>query len=179
MASPRFRPVPASCRIRCPPWSGRKPRTRRGPCSPPSAACGMLRREGARRGGTLGTAPHQGHIRRSMALRLISPDGTQSFDLKEGVTLVVGRAPTCDVPVFDPTISRRHAEIVAEDRVLRVKDLGSSNGSFANGAKIDTASVAVDDLVAFGKVAFRLTSYELPKSDKAPAVAPAGATIVR
>ena len=116
-----------------------------------------------------------------MALRLISPDGTQSFDLKEGVTLTVGRAPTCDIPVFDPTISRRHAEVVAEGNTLRVKDLGSSNGTFVNGTKIDAGNVAVDDLVAFGKVAFRLMTYEAPKVDRpAPAAAaPPGATIVR
>jgi adenylate cyclase len=113
-----------------------------------------------------------------MALRLISPDGTQSFDLKEGTTLVVGRAPTCDVPVFDPTISRRHAEIVAEGNLLRVKDLGSSNGSFINGNKIDAASAAIDDLVAFGKVGFRLTTFDAPKVER-PMPAPAGATIVR
>src|SRR5436853_2946928 len=101
-----------------------------------------------------------------MALRLISPDGTQSFDLKEGVTLTVGRAPTCDIPVFDPTISRKHAEVVANGAVLGVKELGSSNGTFLNGAKLEQGNVAVDDLIAFGKVAFRLTTYELPKSER-------------
>ena len=87
-----------------------------------------------------------------MALRLISPDGTQSYDLRDGVPLIVGRAPTCDLPVFDPTISRRHAELVADGESLSLKDLGSSNGTFLNGAKVEQATVAVDDLVAFGKV---------------------------
>ena len=116
-----------------------------------------------------------------MALRLISPDGTQSYDLRDGVPLIVGRAPTCDLPVFDPTISRRHAELVAEGDSLRLRDLGSSNGTFINGAKVEEAVVAVDDLVAFGKVPFRLTTFVAPV---APPVTPsanmtAGATIVR
>ena len=68
-----------------------------------------------------------------MALRLISPDGTQSYDLRDGVPLIVGRAPTCDLPVFDPTISRRHAEVVADGDGVRIRDLGSSNGTFVNG----------------------------------------------
>jgi adenylate cyclase len=115
-----------------------------------------------------------------MALRLISPDGTQSYDLRDGVPLIVGRAPTCDLPVFDPTISRRHAELVAEGDAVRVRDLGSSNGTFLNGAKIDQATIAADDLVAFGKVPFRLTLYDAPVVERAPAsLSPAGATIVR
>ncbi|MEP6729778.1 MAG: adenylate/guanylate cyclase domain-containing protein [bacterium] len=116
-----------------------------------------------------------------MALRLISPDGTQSYDLRDGVPLIVGRAPTCDLPVFDPTISRRHAEIMADGDSLQLRDLGSSNGTFINGAKIEKAIVVLDDLVAFGKVPFRLTAYVPPVVDHvAPTVAPpAGATIVR
>jgi adenylate cyclase len=118
-----------------------------------------------------------------MALRLISPDGTQSYDLRDGVPLIVGRAPTCDLPVFDPTISRRHAELVADGETLNLKDLGSSNGTFLNGAKVEQATVAIDDLVAFGKVPFRLTVFATPVVElpaiPVPQAPPAGATIVR
>ena len=121
-----------------------------------------------------------------MPLRLISPDGTNSYDLREGATLTVGRAPTCDLPVFDPTISRRHAELVADGDTMRLKDLGSSNGTFVNGAKVDQTVVLLEDLVAFGKVPFRLTSFAAPPPDKtsaavasARAASAAGATIVR
>jgi adenylate cyclase len=118
-----------------------------------------------------------------MPLRLISPDGTQSFDLREGVPLIVGRAPTCDLPVFDPTISRRHAEVVSQGNMLRLRDLGSSNGTFVNGGKIEQATAGVDDLIAFGKVGFRLESFGVPTPAVAapgvPKAPPAGATIVR
>ncbi|CAN5922339.1 adenylate/guanylate cyclase domain-containing protein [soil metagenome] len=115
-----------------------------------------------------------------MALRLVSPDGTQSFDLRDGVPLIVGRAPTCDIPVFDPTISRRHAEIVVEDGMLRVRDLGSSNGTFGNVEKVDHGTASVDDQLTFGKVPFTLTSYQpAPSSVVQPMAAPPGATIVR
>jgi hypothetical protein len=115
-----------------------------------------------------------------MALRLISPDGTQSYDLRDGVPLIVGRAPTCDLPVFDPTISRRHAELVADGDSLRLRDLGSSNGTFVNGAKVAETTVVLDDLVAFGKVPFRLTSFVAPVLEPVvPSDPPMGATIVR
>ena len=94
-----------------------------------------------------------------MFYRLISPDGTQSFDLKLHAPLIVGRAPTCDLSVADPTISRRHAELVVDEDQVTLRDLGSSNGTFVNGHKVAAATLEVDDLIAFGKVAFRLATY--------------------
>ena len=70
-----------------------------------------------------------------------------------------------------------------DDDGVSLRDLGSSNGTFVNGAKVTTATLEVDDLVAFGKVAFRLESFVPPTPPLAmsaiPASAPLGATIVR
>src|SRR3954469_5603429 len=117
-----------------------------------------------------------------MFYRLISPDGTQSFDLKLNAPLIVGRAPTCDLSVADPTISRRHAELVCDDDAVTLRDLGSSNGTFVNGERVQTATLEVDDLIAFGKVAFRLEAFvpsTPPVALSAVPSAPLGATIVR
>ena len=116
-----------------------------------------------------------------MRFKLISADNLQTFELKAGVISVVGRAPTSDVPVFDPTISRRHAELVPNDKGVEVKDLQSSNGTFLNGSRIDTAVVSIGDTITFGKVAFKLQGAGAaapppPPKDAGP---PAGATIVR
>jgi adenylate cyclase len=110
-----------------------------------------------------------------MYYRLISPDGTQSFDLKEHAPLIVGRAPTCDLSVADPTISRRHAELVVDDEQVTLRDLGSSNGTFVNGRKVAAATLEVDDLIAFGKVAFRLATYVPTPNVSTVAVPGAGA----
>jgi hypothetical protein len=118
-----------------------------------------------------------------MPLRLITPDGSKAYDLRDGVPLIVGRAPTCDLPVFHPTISRRHAELTSDGTVLSLRDLGSSNGTFVNGAKIDKGKARIDDLLAFGKVGFRLESFgaPTPSSPNAGLQQPSmmGATIVR
>jgi len=115
-----------------------------------------------------------------MRLKLTSADNLQTFELKPGVTQVVGRAPTSDVPVFDPTISRRHAELVTSDKGLEVKDLGSSNGTFLNGSRVENCTVTVGDTITFGKVAFKLQTVgaapSAPAKDSGP---PPGATIVR
>jgi len=94
--------------------------------------------------------------------KLLSTSGEQSIDLQLGRKLVVGRAVTSDVPIYDPTISRRHAEIVLTESGVRVTDLGSSNGTFLNGAKITEAEAGSNDVVTFGKVAFRVKEVTAP-----------------
>src|SRR3989441_2318495 len=94
--------------------------------------------------------------------KLLSTSGEQAIDLQLGRKLVVGRAVTSDVPIYDPTISRRHAEIVLTESGVRVTDLGSSNGTFLNGAKITEAEAGANDVVTFGKVAFRVKEVTAP-----------------
>jgi adenylate cyclase len=91
-------------------------------------------------------------------LRLISTSGDQTFELPEGKTLVVGRGVASDIAIYDPTISRRHAELTVAADGVEVKDLGSSNGTCINGARITSGRLALEDSITFGKVAFRLTT---------------------
>ena len=67
------------------------------------------------------------------AYKLISTSGDQAVDLADGRPIVVGRAVTSDLPIYDPTVSRRHAEVVLRNGHVSVRDLGSSNGTFING----------------------------------------------
>ena len=119
------------------------------------------------------------------AFKLVSTAGDQSIDVKPGQTLVVGRAVTSDVPIFDPTISRQHAQVTARDGGVAVKDLGSSNGTFLNGSRVTECVAAPNDVVTFGKVAFYVRPVAAPAAAPKPTDAafpvpkPAGATIVR
>jgi adenylate cyclase len=94
--------------------------------------------------------------------KLLSTTGDQSIDLAPGRAVIVGRAVTSDVPVYDPTISRQHAELVLADGGVRIKDLGSSNGTFLNGARITEAVATDGDVVTFGKVAYRVKAVSAP-----------------
>lgn len=111
-----------------------------------------------------------------MPYRLASTDGTLSFDLNH-ISCIIGRAPTADLPVVDPTVSRRHAQILADENGLTVHDLGSSNGTFVNGNKIDTAPIVPGDVIAFGKVSFRLEGETFKVQTAATAIT--GPTVVR
>jgi adenylate cyclase len=120
--------------------------------------------------------------------KLLSTTGEQSIDLQPGRVVVVGRAVTSDVPIYDPTISRRHAEVSLTDGGVKVKDVGSSNGTFLNGARISEAVAAENDVITFGKVAFRVkdVSAPAPRPQIVPGASaefagakPVGGTIVR
>jgi adenylate cyclase len=106
----------------------------------------------------------------SAVFKLLSTSGDHTIDLQLGRTLVVGRAVTSDIPIYDPTISRRHAEIVLTQTGVRVRDLGSSNGTFLNGARITEAEAGSNDVVTFGKVAFKVTDVTPPA--RRPVVVP-------
>jgi adenylate cyclase len=120
--------------------------------------------------------------------KLLSTTGEQSIDLQPGRVVVVGRAVTSDVPIYDPTISRRHAEVSLTDGGVKVKDVGSSNGTFLNGARISEAVAAENDVITFGKVAFRVKDVSAPArrpqvvpeaSAEFAGAKPVGGTIVR
>jgi adenylate cyclase len=92
------------------------------------------------------------------ALRFEQVGGSLRFRLPPGRTLVVGRAPQCEVVVADPSVSRRHAELEGREGEATLRDLGSANGTMVNGVRTAEARVLSDDLVTFGGVPFRVTT---------------------
>jgi adenylate cyclase len=110
------------------------------------------------------------------AYRLISFAGDQSFELPEGRSVVVGRGVMSDIPIYDPTISRRHAELTAGPDGVQVKDLGSSNGTCINGNRIKAGTLAPSDSITFGKVLYHLETGRIPIPERPvlPAMAALG-----
>jgi S-DNA-T family DNA segregation ATPase FtsK/SpoIIIE len=64
------------------------------------------------------------------------PDAGRTFAL-DGRTATVGRDPSCDVRLDDPTVSELHLELTPGDRGhWVVRDLGSSNGTWIDGQPV-------------------------------------------
>jgi adenylate cyclase len=95
-------------------------------------------------------------VPRPSSYRLVSAESHQNFELPQGHTLVLGRGLGTDLPVHDPTISRRHAELTAGPDGVQVKDLNSSNGTFIAGRRVAAGRLRVNDTITFGKVRFQL-----------------------
>ena len=64
----------------------------------------------------------------------------------ETARFTVGRdSSVTDLAVSDPRASRAHLAVFVRDGVPMVEDLGSSNGTYVNGVKIDSATALADD----------------------------------
>lgn len=69
--------------------------------------------------------------------------------------MIIGRQSTNDIPLPDRTVSKRHAVIGRVRGQAVVKDLGSRNGTFVNGQKVEKAILASGDRLKVGSVALR------------------------
>jgi pSer/pThr/pTyr-binding forkhead associated (FHA) protein len=66
--------------------------------------------------------------------------------------LVIGREVDCDLPIDSDFVSRHHCVLLLDDYTLRIRDLGSKNGTFVNGHRIGAYEMILlhDDLVTVG-----------------------------
>jgi hypothetical protein len=71
---------------------------------------------------------------------------------------VIGRDPDCDVVIDRDQISRRHARIWVEAGMVRVADLGSSNGTSIDGAQVGATASECDygSVIRLADLSYRL-----------------------
>jgi DNA-binding NtrC family response regulator len=94
--------------------------------------------------------------------------------------VVVGAHATCDLVLQDPQVSRRHAELAITPDGIRVKDLGSTNGTWFQGTRVGELVVPTGATVHFGATPVRISASDtpsLPPSDRDHFGAMAGASL--
>ncbi|MGF1644479.1 MAG: FHA domain-containing protein [Thiotrichales bacterium] len=67
-------------------------------------------------------------------------------------SVVVGRAPSCEISADDASVSRTHARISLSNEAATLRDLASQNGSYINGTRIDEQPILDGDVLRFGHV---------------------------
>lgn len=68
----------------------------------------------------------------------------------------IGRSSDCNLVIASGSVSRLHARVIRQGRDFAIEDLGSSNGTFVNGARIEAARVLNDqDEVKLGSIVGR------------------------
>ncbi len=97
-----------------------------------------------------------------MILKLVAATGSPSVLITGGRPFTVGRVASCDLPIQDPTVSRRHAELELAGAGVRVRDVGSTNGTYLDGVRIIDALATPGSRVAFGKVDFEVQVVQPP-----------------
>jgi ABC-type multidrug transport system ATPase subunit len=74
----------------------------------------------------------------------------------------IGRRPDNDIVVPDLGVSKQHAELrTSPTGGFQILDLGSHNGTFVNGTRINQAELKDGDIIAIGHATFRLIGGEL------------------
>jgi EAL domain-containing protein (putative c-di-GMP-specific phosphodiesterase class I) len=80
---------------------------------------------------------------------------------------LVGRKPEASLCIPSPTVSREHAELTVVDRELLLRDLGSTNGTYINGTRVQLpCTVRHGDLLQFGQVVFRAVQQSTDSGPK-------------
>src|SRR5580765_3845806 len=90
---------------------------------------------------------------------VVNPGTPQAWEiqLKQGINSI-GRGVANDFQIHDPSVSGSHCEIIVDGSSITIKDLGSTNGTFINQAKISEAPFREGHSLRLGGVELALQS---------------------
>lgn len=95
---------------------------------------------------------------RAKVVDIREDDDFREFYLVPGVTTFGRRAENSIVLLGDPYVSGSHAQIIAEEDVFRLTDVGSTNGTLLNGERMainEPATLSPGDVILIGGTALR------------------------
>jgi transcriptional regulator with GAF, ATPase, and Fis domain len=90
---------------------------------------------------------------RPRLLVLSGPLKDSIIPLSEG-EVTIGREASNGIAIVDPSVSRKHCQLSAQDGRFRVRDLDSRNGTLVNGAAIEQRDLQHGDEIAAGDSSF-------------------------
>lgn len=108
-----------------------------------------------------------------VVLVMFRPEGDRrSFSITRDTT-VVGRREDCEFRIPLGEISRKHCRLIKDGDTLRIEDLGSSNGTYHNGERVQEATLGPGDTLQIGSVVFVVQIDGVPADeDLQPVTAP-------
>jgi transcriptional regulator with GAF, ATPase, and Fis domain len=93
-----------------------------------------------------------------MNARLVAIAGPlEGGDFKVAEALSIGREKSNTIAVEDRMLSRHHCQINVEDSEFRIRDLGSSNGTYINGLPVEVHPLKEGDQIRAGQSLFVFT----------------------
>ena len=102
------------------------------------------------------------------------PDKGRTFELPDHEPQLLGRSSEA-LPITDSTVSRRHAELTPDDGLWWINDLGSQNGTWVNGARLEgRAKLNPGDQIRTGATLWVYGRTDPPGRKSATAAQPLG-----
>ena len=80
------------------------------------------------------------------------------FPLRPNREIVIGRSSDLDMVLVEDMVSRKHAKIVTDGKVVSIQDLGSTNGTFVNGEKVRNVQLKDGDRILVGTSIIKLVA---------------------
>ena len=119
--------------------------------------------------------PSESPFTQGQILILATEEQNYAFDLWETFRVALGRHHTNDIPLGSRKVSNYHAEILNEPDGLRIRDLGSTNGTFVNDEQVKSRELKEGDLVRIGGYEMTVKLEKREGSGDGPNVLPVGA----
>lgn len=90
---------------------------------------------------------------KQLAFLEIIGSGSETKRIELGETDVsIGRIPDCEVQLLDGNVSRKHARILHRNEEYQIEDLGSKNGVYVNGVKVEKCILRKNDVIDIGGI---------------------------
>jgi two-component system, cell cycle response regulator len=83
----------------------------------------------------------------------------EMYKIECGQNTIIGRGGKAQVRLLDDGISREHAQVVVEGEKIVLQDLGSTNGTFCNGLKVDRRELCDGDKILVGSTTILKFTY--------------------
>ena len=74
--------------------------------------------------------------------------------------LVIGRGDKADLRLLDDGISRDHARVVKDGAQMVLEDMGSTNGTYCNGARVTRQALSEGDKILLGSTTILKFTYQ-------------------
>ncbi len=105
-------------------------------------------------------------------LVMFKNDGVRKDFLLQTKRTTLGRGEECGLRIPLLSVSRKHCELIKGEEHLKLRDLGSSNGTYVNNKRVTETELEAGDLLIIGPVIFTVQIDGKPKDIKAVKIQP-------
>ena len=82
------------------------------------------------------------------------------FPLRANREIIIGRSSDLDMVLVEDMVSRKHAKISISEADIQIEDLGSTNGTFVNGEKVNRSPLAEGDRILVGTSIIKMVAVD-------------------